>query len=140
MTVEIAPKLGYLWLYGRAFWMGGLYIHILQEVIPILRVILSEMLIGNLPLTLAEAINDTISALEDIQGNLSSLANVVMDDRMALNFSVGQGRSPSQVYPAVPELIPQARYRANTGIRECHRISKADLDGLWLGFFWMSFF
>ena len=59
MTVEMAPTWGYPWLHRGASWRGDLLIYaLLQEVIPILRVILLEMLIWNSFPTLAEAINN----------------------------------------------------------------------------------
>lgn len=65
--------------------------HTLQEVIPILRLILLETWLWNLFLSLAEAISDTTLALEYVQVSLNSLASMVMDDRIVLNFLVGQG-------------------------------------------------
>lgn len=68
------------------------FMQTLQEIIPVLRVILLEMLVWNSFLTLAEAISQTTSVLEGIQVSLNSLTSGVMDNRIALDFFVGQGR------------------------------------------------
>ena len=53
-------------------------------------VILLERVMWNLALTLAKVISNTRSSLEGIQFSLRSLARVVMDDRIALDFPVSQ--------------------------------------------------
>lgn len=45
-----------------------------------------EKTVRNLSLTLAGVINDTISALDGIQISLNSLAQVLMDNNIALDF------------------------------------------------------
>ena len=47
-------------------------------------------MLWNGSLTLAKVISDTRSSLEGIQFSLRSLAKVVMDDRIALDFPVNQ--------------------------------------------------
>lgn len=50
-------------------------------------------MLWNRSLTLAEVINDTTMSLEGVQVSHKSLARVIMDDRIALDFLVGQADS-----------------------------------------------
>lgn len=66
--------------------MDTIFMCNLQTVIYTLGVFRIEILVQNWPLTLAEVIDDANLALEDDQIIFSSLARVVLDDRIALYF------------------------------------------------------
>lgn len=66
----------------------------LWEVIPTLGTSHLEKVVWNWCLPLANIINDTTLALEDIQNSLTSLVRVVMHGRIALDFTLVPGLMP----------------------------------------------